>query len=107
MNGKRSSGDGFEKTDTLRCRERRDLPRGGGGGRRNATVWPEKLAEEFAGNLAAENFGVRSAGLRVAARKTDRTSGFLASRATPAYIYTKGLSVLESRDILAIIDFRN
>ena len=44
--------------------------------------------EEFAGNLAMPNFGVRSAELRVAARKTGCTSGILASRATPAYIYT-------------------
>ena len=66
------------------------------------TVWSEKLAEEFAGNLAVPNFGVRSAGLRVAARKTDRTSGILASRATSAYIYiyTKGWEILESGDIL-------
>ena len=63
------------------------------------TVSPEKLAEEFAGNLAAENFGVRSAGLRVAARKTGCTSGILASRATPTYIYTQGLEILESEDI--------
>ena len=105
--GKQSNGDGFEKKDTLRCRERRDLPRGGGGQFHNATVWPEKLAEEFAGNLAVPNFGVRSAGLRVAARKMGYTSGILASRATPAYIYTQGLSILESQDILAIIDFRN
>jgi len=33
-----------------------------------------------------ENFGVRSTGLRLAARKTGCTSGILASRATPAYI---------------------
>ena len=57
--------------------------------------------------LAVPNFGVRSAGLRVAAQKTGCTSGILASRATPAYIYTQGSSILESRDILAIIDFRN
>ena len=54
------------------------------------------------------NFDVRSAGLQVAARKTDRTSGILASRAMPAYnIYTQGLEILESGDILGIIDFRN
>ena len=87
MKGKRSNSDGFEKKDTLWCRERRDLPRGGGGQFHNAAVWPEKLAEEFAGNLAVPNFGVRSAGLRVAARKMGYTSGILASRATPAYIY--------------------
>jgi len=67
----------------------------------------EKARRKFAGNLAVENFGVRSAGLRVAARKTGCTSGILASRATLAYIYKQGLSILESRDILAIIDFRN
>ena len=86
-NGKRSNGDGFDKRDTLRCRERRDLPCGDDGLCRNATVSPENLAEEFAGNLAVENFGVRSAGLRVAARKTGCTSGKLAPRGTPAYIY--------------------
>ena len=85
--GKQSNGDGFKNIRTLRWRERRDLPLGGGGRRKNATVSPEKLAEEFAGNLAAENFGVRSAGLRVAARKTGCTSRILASRWTPAYIY--------------------
>ena len=82
------NGHGFVKRMARQCRGRRDLPRGGGGRRRNATVWPEKLAEEFAGNLAVENFGVRSAGLRAAARKTGCPSGILASRATPAYIYT-------------------
>ena len=87
MNGKRSNGDGFDKRDTLRCRERRDLPCGGDGLRRNATVSPENLAEEFAGNLAVENFGVRSAGLRAAARKTGCTFGISASSPTPAYIY--------------------
>ena len=80
---------------------------GGGGFRRNATVWPEKLAEEFAGNLAFSNFGVRSAAIGVAAHETGCTSEILVSRATPAYIYTQGLSILESRDILAIIDFRS
>ena len=50
-------------------------------------VWPEKLVEEFTGNLAVENFGVRSAGLLVAARKTGCISEISASRATPAYIY--------------------
>ena len=86
-NGKWSNGDGFDKRDTLRCRERRDLPCGGDGLRRNATVSPENLADEFAGNLAVENFGVRSAGLRVAARKTGCTFGISASSPTPAYIY--------------------
>ena len=101
------NGHGLAKMMARRCRGRRDLPRGGGGRRWNTTVWPEKLAEEFTGNLAVPNFGVRSAALRVAARKTGCTSGILASRATLAYIYTQGLSILESRDILAIIDFRN
>ena len=96
-NGKQSNSDGFDKRDTLRCRERRDLPRGGGGQFHNATVWPEKLAEEFAGNLAVPNFGVRSAGLRVAARKMGCTYGILASRATPAYIYAGFVDFGKSR----------
>ena len=87
--GKQSNGDGIEKISTLRCRERQDLPCGGGGRRRNATVWPEKLTEEFAGNLAVPNFGVRSAVIGVADRETGCTSGILASRATPVYIYTR------------------
>jgi len=66
-----------------------------------------KARRRFAGNLAVENFGVRSTGLRVVAQKMGYTSGILASRATPTYIYTQGLSILESRDILAIIDFWN
>ena len=67
------------------------------------TVWPEKLAEEFAGNLAVPNFDVRSAAIGVAARETGCTSGFLASRVTPAYIYIHAvLEILEIRDI-----FRN
>ena len=86
--GKQSNGDGFKKRKTLWCRERQDLPCGGGGRRRNATVWPEKLAEEFAGNLAVPNFGVRSAAIGVAAHEMGCTSEILASRATPAYIYT-------------------
>ena len=60
----------------------------------------KKAHRKFTGNLAVPNFGVRSAGLRVAARKTDRTSGILAFRATLAYIYTKGLEILEIRGIL-------
>ena len=64
------------------------------------TVWPEKLTEEFAGNLAVENFGVRSAGLRVASRKSGHTFRISASKATPAYIYMQGLYILEIRDIL-------
>ena len=85
--GKASNGHGVEKRKTRRRRGRRGLPSSGGGCRRERTRWPEKLAEEFAGNLAVENFGVRSTGLRVAARKTGCTSGILASRATPAYIH--------------------
>ena len=97
------NGHGFVKRMARRCRGRRDLPRGGGGGRRNATVWPEKLAEEFAGNLVVPNFGVRSTAIGVAARETGCTSGFLASRVTPAYIYIHAvLEILEIRDI-----FRN
>ena len=86
-NGKQSNGDGIEKISTLRCRERQDLPCGGGGRRRNATVWPEKLTEEFAGNLAVPNFGVRSAAIGVAARETGCTFRISALRATPAHIY--------------------
>ena len=51
------------------------------------TVWLEKLTEEFTRNLVVPNFGVRSAGLRVAAQKMGCTSRILVSRATPAYIY--------------------
>jgi hypothetical protein len=47
--GKQLIGHGFEKTSISRCRERREVPRGGGGIRRNAKVWPKKLAGEFAG----------------------------------------------------------
>ena len=83
--GKQSNGDGFAKKMARRCRVRRDLPCGGGGFHRNATVWPEKLV----GNLVVPNFDIRSAGLLVAARKTGCTSRILASRATPAYIYTR------------------
>jgi len=86
--GKASNGHGVEKRKTRRSRGRRGLPSSGGVCRRERTRWPEKLVEEFAGNLAVENFGVRSTGLRVAARKMACTSGILASRATPAYIYT-------------------
>ena len=78
---------GFVKRMARRCRGRRDLPLGGGGRCRNATVWPKKLAEEFAGNLTFPNFGVRSAAIGVAAHETGCTSEILASRATPAYIY--------------------
>ena len=60
----------------------------------------EKARRKFAGNLAVPNFGVRSAGLRAAARETGCTSEILASRATPAYIYTQGSEILEIRDIL-------
>ena len=67
--GKASNEHGFEKRKTRRSRGRRGLPSSGGGCRREWTRWPEKLAEEFAGNLAVPNFGVRSAGLRVAAQK--------------------------------------
>ena len=83
------NGHGFVKRMARRCRGRRDLPHGGGGGRRNATVWPEKLAEEFVGNLVFPNFGVRSTGLRVVARESSRTFGISVSRATPAYIYIR------------------
>ena len=38
------NGHGFMKRMARCCRGRRDLPRGGGDRRRNATVWPEKLA---------------------------------------------------------------
>ena len=38
------NGHGFVKRMARRCIGRRDLPRGGGSRRRNATVWPEKLA---------------------------------------------------------------
>ena len=81
------NGNGFAKRMARRCRGRRDLPRGGDGLCRNATVSPENLAEKFAGNLAVPNFGVRSAGLRAAARKTGCTFGISASSPTPAYIY--------------------
>ena len=52
--GKASNGHGVEKRKTRRRRGRRGLPSSGGGGgyRRKRTRWPEKLAEEFAGNLA-------------------------------------------------------
>ena len=42
--GKQSNGDGFMKRSIPRHRGRRDLPCGGGGRRRNMTVWMEKLA---------------------------------------------------------------
>jgi len=86
-NRKRSNVDGFDKRDTLRWRERRDL---------NLWWWwstPKcdglagKARPKFNGNLAVPNFGVRFAGLRVAARKTGCTSRILTSRRTPAYIY--------------------
>ena len=80
--GKRSNDGGFGKRRTCRCRGRRDLPLGGDGFRWRRSRWPEKLA----GNLAVENFGVRSVGLRVAARKTGCTSEILVLRATPTYI---------------------
>ena len=86
---KTMNGHGLAKMMARRCRGRRDLPRGGGGRRWNTTVWPEKLAEELAGNLAFPNFGVRSAVIGVADRETGCTSGILASRATPAYIYIR------------------
>ena len=63
-------------------------------------VEDDEIYRVVAGNLAVENFGVRSAGLRVAARKTGCTFGISASRAMPAYIYTQGLEILEIRDIL-------
>ena len=97
------NGHGFVKRMARRCRGRRDLPRGGGGRRQNVTVWPEKLTE----NLVVPNFGVQSAGLRVAAREIGCTSRINASRATPTYIYTQGWKILQSEDILGIIDFRN
>ena len=50
-------------------------------------VCPEKLAEEFAGNLVVPNFGVRSTVIGVAAREMGCTFRISASRATPAYIY--------------------
>jgi hypothetical protein len=50
--GTRSNEHGFEKTSILRHRERRGLPFGGGGWRRDAAVWPEKLVGEFAGTQA-------------------------------------------------------
>jgi len=93
------NGHGFVKRMARRCRGRRDLPRGGGGGRRNATVWPKKLAEEFTGNLAFSNFGVRSAVIGVADRETGCTSGILASRATPAYIYIRRVWIFWKSEI--------
>ena len=50
-------------------------------------VGPEKLAKEFAGNLAFPNFGVRSTAIGVSARETGCTFGISVLRATPAYIY--------------------
>jgi len=50
-------------------------------------VWPEKLAEEFAGNLAFPNFSVQSAVIGVAAREIGCTFRISTLRATPAYIY--------------------
>jgi len=98
--GKQSNGDVFKNIRPLRWRERRELPLGGGGRRRNATVSPEKLTEEFAGNLAFPNFSVRSAAIGVAARETGCTFGISVSRTTSAYIYTQGSKILEIRDIL-------
>jgi glycine cleavage system aminomethyltransferase T len=45
----------------------------------------ERSPKKFAGN-EMQNFGDRSAGLRVAAREKGRTYGISTSRATPAYI---------------------
>jgi hypothetical protein len=72
------SNEHFEKTSILRRRERRGLSFGGGGWRRDAAVWPEKLVAEFAGTQAVydelrremEVFG----------------SGISALRRTPVYI---------------------
>ena len=47
-----------------------------------------------------QNFGFRSGTIEAAAGKTDRTSGTSMLSATPAYIYTQGLEILEIRDIL-------
>jgi hypothetical protein len=81
-----SNGDGFTQTSILWCREWWGLPLRGGGWRRDATVSPEKLAEEFVGNLSFPNFGVRSRSLRVAAAEKGCTSRNLSSRRTPACI---------------------
>jgi len=43
--GKASNGHGFAKRMTIRCRGRRELPRGGDGFRRRRPRWPKKLAE--------------------------------------------------------------
>jgi len=81
--------NGLVKQIACRCRGDRYEPRYGDGFRRGRLRRPEKLAElsseKFAGS-EIRNFSVRSAGLREAARKSDRTSGISASRATPAYI---------------------
>ena len=53
------------------------------------------------------NFGVRSAAIGLATRETGCTFGISASRATLAYIYMQGLEILESGDIIGIIDFQN
>jgi len=49
----------------------------------------EKARRKFAGNLAVPNFGVRSAAISVVARETGYTFRISASRAIPAYIYTR------------------
>ena len=68
----------------------------------------KKACRKFIGNLAFTNFGVRSVGLRVAARKTGCTSEILASRATPAYIYTRRVGRFWKAEIFwGIIDFQN
>jgi hypothetical protein len=73
--------------DIPRCRERRGLSLGGGGCRRDVTVWSKKLVGEFAGTQAADEElreGWRE--LRATARDKGCTSETRASRATPAYI---------------------
>ena len=60
-------------------------------------VWPEKLAEEFAGNLAFPNFSVQSAVIGVAAHEMGCTFGILVLRATLAYIYAGFVDFGKSR----------
>jgi hypothetical protein len=44
----------YALADIPRCREWRGLSLGGGGWRQDATVWLEKLVEEFAGTQAVD-----------------------------------------------------
>jgi hypothetical protein len=67
-------------------RERRELPRGGSGIRRNAKAWLENLVGEFAGTLTVANFCTRCRELRVVARDGIFRSRTSTSRRTPAYI---------------------